>query len=769
MRTILHLVAALLTGLLALAGPAAAHEGHAHARPAVEHHHVIATTPSGTRMGVSVWVQVGPGQDVARVARNGLRRLGFTRIAPIRALQNHLGPLEDAPFALLEGRFKGPMPIFWRYNPQGERVAAEQAVIDALQAWTDVDRSTLAFAFGGQTQSCASLLADFGCNGRVRRGFEDGENVVAWEALPANVLGVATIRFGDYAEMDVLLNRLVASDFWLADCDSGGTLLSGVILHELGHTAGLDHVNRADEVMNPVGGGQCGLGQGDADGVRFLYPELTATVTGTVVHGPTGVPLEGVFVHLELPDGPVGAASFAVTAADGSFSFVVPGSFTYAVALDGTNNGYAPVAGPMVFADEAQESLGTLALDGPVPLVILAPAAAAEGGTATFTVQLAAALDTEVSVDFGVGGDFRGPTDFAEQLGTLVFVPGDTEEQVSVAIPQDGLFEPADTVSFSLSDPVGPAAIANRSRSVPIADDDPVALSVGPASAGEGGVAQFTVTVTGQSEGFGMIIAASTRDGSARSGEDYALVQDFAFVGPGGGSATIAVALLDDLLLEGDETFTLVASVGQVTVEATGTILDDERPPDTLAPSIDSVLVPAPQARYLLGDEVLASFGCTDEEGGSGIASCFGRVGDGPEVFPGEPLDTSTRGLKTLTINAFDQTGNGTFLAVTYEVVSRRITGRPIQPSLDCVTDNADGTHTAFFSYRNPNTAVVTIAVGPRNRFSPQPEDRGQPTVFERGGIEAAFSVTYSERRLVWRLNGRSAEAQARSPRCPMV
>jgi hypothetical protein len=61
---------------------------------------------------------------------------------------------------------------------------------------------------------------------------------------------------------------------------------------------------------------------------------------------------------------------------------------------------------------------------------------------------------------------------------------------------------------------------------------------------------------------------------------------------------------------------------------------------------------------------VLADYGCTDEEGGSGLASCDGTVPSG------QPIDTSTKGDHTFIVTARDKAGNEFQRKVTYSVSS---------------------------------------------------------------------------------------------------
>ncbi|MDX1995470.1 MAG: choice-of-anchor A family protein, partial [bacterium] len=105
-------------------------------------------------------------------------------------------------------------------------------------------------------------------------------------------------------------------------------------------------------------------------------------------------------------------------------------------------------------------------------------------------------------------------------------------------------------------------------------------------------------------------------------------------------------------------------------------------------------------------------------------------------------------------------------------VTNTHVTPRTVSPILECVVPNNTTGFTAYFGYNNPNAYSVTIAVGTNNRFSPAPQDRGQPSTFAPGRTpfypNAAFSVDFGSGDLVWTLNGRTATANGstESQRC---
>jgi hypothetical protein len=83
---------------------------------------------------------------------------------------------------------------------------------------------------------------------------------------------------------------------------------------------------------------------------------------------------------------------------------------------------------------------------------------------------------------------------------------------------------------------------------------------------------------------------------------------------------------------------------------------------DTTAPTI-TITTPPDEAVYLLNQVVNADYECEDEAGGSGLASCVGDVADG------DPIDTSSVGAKTFTVDAEDNAGNPNSLTHDYSVI----------------------------------------------------------------------------------------------------
>ena len=71
-----------------------------------------------------------------------------------------------------------------------------------------------------------------------------------------------------------------------------------------------------------------------------------------------------------------------------------------------------------------------------------------------------------------------------------------------------------------------------------------------------------------------------------------------------------------------------------------------------------------------------------------------------------------------------------------------RAFGAPVVPMFEGWYRNADGTATILVGFFNPNqTQTVELPVGVLNRFSPGPEDRGQPTHFPPGRAWGVLTI----------------------------
>ena len=336
-------------------------------------------------------------------------------------------------------------------------------------------------------------------------------------------------------------------------------------------------------------------------------PPTLSVLPATVIEGTGATTVATVTVRLLPADG--NATAFHYATADGAAK--APGDYT-ATSLDATipaGQTSATVQVPIVSdgADEADEDFsgavtsaaavdpnaGTAKvtiLDDDGPTISVNDVTVKEGSSASqpagFVVSLSAPSAQTVTVDYATAaGTASAPDDFTPANGTVTFNPGDQAKQVSPppTVAGDTVDEPDETFSLTLSNPVN-ATVAKGVGLGTIVDDDHRIVSVADVTAQEGDVAgalTFTLTLDGPST-LATSLAYSAVDGTARAGTDFAPVSGRIAIAPGQTTRTVIVPIIGDVRHEADETVRLVLSnptnLALGRAEATGTILDDDKP-----------------------------------------------------------------------------------------------------------------------------------------------------------------------------------------------
>ena len=117
-----------------------------------------------------------------------------------------------------------------------------------------------------------------------------------------------------------------------------------------------------------------------------------------------------------------------------------------------------------------------------------------------------------------------------------------------------------------------------------------------------------------------------------------------------------------------------------------------------------------------------------------------------------------------------NETPKGGVYCIAFAV--KHVSGEKLSPVLECVVDlgatstNTAGRYVAIFGYNNPNSESMKIEVGSNNKFTPAPQQRGQPEEFQPGRQQSVFKVEFSGGNLVWTLNGKTSTASPNSARC---
>ena len=214
-----------------------------------------------------------------------------------------------------------------------------------------------------------------------------------------------------------------------------------------------------------------------------------------------------------------------------------------------------------------------------------------EGGRETYTVVLESAPTGPVTVTVeGAAEDVRAAPE------SLVFTPSNwsTAQTVTVTAAEDE--DQLEDAPVTLTHRVrggGYAGLAAPAVVVTVLENDFPGLSINDAEVSEGdGEILFAVTMDDGPSSRTVRVEWVTSDGTAKVGEDYAgQIGELVFA-PGEIRQEATVAVLDDGVIEPDETFTVALSNPRgatlVRDEATGVIKDDDLPVVSISTGSDS-------------------------------------------------------------------------------------------------------------------------------------------------------------------------------------
>ncbi|UQR67991.1 Ig-like domain-containing protein [Bradyrhizobium sp. C-145] len=190
-----------------------------------------------------------------------------------------------------------------------------------------------------------------------------------------------------------------------------------------------------------------------------------------------------------------------------------------------------------------------------------------EGAGATFTVSLSAASGQSVSVQYATANGTADASDYAPASGTVTFAPGEVSKTFTVATTNDLLDEPNETFTVNLNAPTN-ATISDGVGIATILDNDnPPTISISNAAVTEGGLLNFTVSLSAAS-GNTVSVNYLSANATALSG-DYASVSGTLIFAPGITSQTITIQTTQDTIAELSE-----ALIVNLSSPVNATILD---------------------------------------------------------------------------------------------------------------------------------------------------------------------------------------------------
>lgn len=312
-------------------------------------------------------------------------------------------------------------------------------------------------------------------------------------------------------------------------------------------------------------------GGGPPDCTVQLTVTKTGTGSGTVTSAPTGIDCGGT-CSAGFPQET--AVTLTATAATGS-------TFT---GWSGDCAGTSTTC--TVSMAQARTVTATFVLLPSVAFTAASSSGSEAVTPAALTVALSAPSGQPVTVNYAVTGGTAtgGGVDYTLPSGTLTFAPGETTKAIPIAIVNDALDEPDETIQVTLASPVNATLGTPAVHTYTILDDDPTpGLSINDVTMTEGhsGTTNATFTVT-LSAGSGRVVtvAYATADGTATAPADYTAVSGTLTFAPGETSKTITVLVKGDTLDEPNETFLVKLSnptnATLARAQGVGTITDDD-------------------------------------------------------------------------------------------------------------------------------------------------------------------------------------------------
>jgi uncharacterized delta-60 repeat protein len=185
------------------------------------------------------------------------------------------------------------------------------------------------------------------------------------------------------------------------------------------------------------------------------------------------------------------------------------------------------------------------------------------GGSITITVTRGGGTENTVTVDFATSdGTAKAGTDYTATSGTLTFAPGESSKTFTVAVKDDGVFQPVNkTFNLTLSNATGGALVGfQKTAIVTIVETNQAGtlqFNAATYSVPKNG-GNLTVTVTRTNGSDGMVsVNFQTSNGTAIAGTDYTATTGTLTFAVGETSKTFTIPILNNGVQTPDLTFTV--------------------------------------------------------------------------------------------------------------------------------------------------------------------------------------------------------------------
>lgn len=234
--------------------------------------------------------------------------------------------------------------------------------------------------------------------------------------------------------------------------------------------------------------------------------------------------------------------------------------------------------------------------DAPIPAVSVSNIAVNEnGGSASVQVCLSSASTTAVTLTLNTSnGTATSGSDYVAISNAVVTIPaGQLCTPVNIPILDDNIAEGNETFSVTISNPSSNATLGTSTATVTVVDNESVpSLSINSISVNENdGTASLTVSLSAPAEQ-NVTFTVNTQNGSAVAPGDYIAITSQTYtILAGQTTVAINIPVVEDVLVEGNETFNVVLSnpsANATILSGTGsvTIIDNEVACSAQAPVI---------------------------------------------------------------------------------------------------------------------------------------------------------------------------------------
>jgi uncharacterized repeat protein (TIGR01451 family) len=317
---------------------------------------------------------------------------------------------------------------------------------------------------------------------------------------------------------------------------------------------------------------------------------LSYLVSGTAISGSDYTALSGT---VTIPAG----ATTATISIPVLNDLVVEPSETVTVTLSAVTSGLATLGATVV-------ATNTIADDDSATVTIANTTNAAEpaaNGVMTLTQSAVSSQATVLS--YLVSGTAISGSDYTALSGTVTIPAGATTATISIPVLNDLVVEPSETVTVTLSAvtsglaTLGATVVATNN----IADDDSATVTIANTTNAAEPATNGVMTLTQSAVSSQATVLSYTVGGTAASGSDYTALSGTVTIPAGATTATIAIPVIDDLIVDPGETVIItltsvssgLATLGTPLVAA-NTIGDNDVASFTIAKAVNAANISTP-------------------------------------------------------------------------------------------------------------------------------------------------------------------------------